>query len=357
LYRYEDIKGIHLELTSRCNASCPMCPRNVDGGRVNPNLPLTELSLDDIRRMFPDDFVARLTHLIACGNYGDAMVARDTLEIFEHFRRLNPSMYLGLHTNGSGRGGAWWSRLARSIDQCVFGIDGLEDTNHLYRRGTDWAAVMSSAEAYISAGGAAVWDFLVFKHNEHQVEAARELSRRLGFKEFRAKATERFLIDGKQVASRPVRDEDGRVEYEISPPSSGRYLNEAVGSMDALPDWGSYLQKTSIDCKAVGQSQIYASAEGLILPCCYISMLYPSSAPAGYGETWDLIRRLPGGKDDLDARRLPLRAILEGPFFQELVPGSWRPDEPGHKRSTECARTCGVYNSDKAQYPAPSPAA
>jgi MoaA/NifB/PqqE/SkfB family radical SAM enzyme len=352
MYRYEDIKGIHLELTSRCNASCPMCPRNVRGGRVNPNLPLTELFLDDIRRMFPDDFIARLAQLYMCGNYGDAMVARDTLEIFEHFRLLNPTMSLGLHTNGSGRDAAWWGRLARSISRCVFGIDGLEDTNHLYRRGTNWRAIMSSVEAYISAGGRAEWDFLVFKHNEHQVEEARQLSRRLGFKKFTAKRTERFQINGKRVESRPVLDRDGNEEYEISLPTNELYRNEVLDSLNHLSSYRSYLEETQIACKAVAGSQIYASAEGLIFPCCWVSKLYDSFRPNGQGEIWNLIHRLPGGKDDLNATLRPLRDIIAGPFFQELIPGSWEKNSLERKDFTLCSRACGLLDAGRAQWSA-----
>jgi len=53
---------------------------------VNPALPLVELELPDVRRIFPGDFVRRLRKLYACGNYGDPMVARDTLPIFEHLQ-------------------------------------------------------------------------------------------------------------------------------------------------------------------------------------------------------------------------------------------------------------------------------
>ena len=38
LYNYEDIRAVHLEITEKCQASCPMCDRNVKGGRDNPNL-------------------------------------------------------------------------------------------------------------------------------------------------------------------------------------------------------------------------------------------------------------------------------------------------------------------------------
>ena len=45
-----------------------------------PELPFTELSLHDVRIIFPPPFVARLHKLYACGNYGDPIVARDCLD-------------------------------------------------------------------------------------------------------------------------------------------------------------------------------------------------------------------------------------------------------------------------------------
>ena len=57
LYQYEEIGNVHLELTHRCNAACPMCARNLSGGITNPNLPLVELSLSDIERIFTPSFI------------------------------------------------------------------------------------------------------------------------------------------------------------------------------------------------------------------------------------------------------------------------------------------------------------
>ncbi|UCH41516.1 MAG: hypothetical protein JSU67_07590, partial [Gammaproteobacteria bacterium] len=53
LYSYQDLRIIHLELTHRCNAACPMCPRNIHGGALNPDMPLVELSLADIKAILP----------------------------------------------------------------------------------------------------------------------------------------------------------------------------------------------------------------------------------------------------------------------------------------------------------------
>ena len=62
MYTYQDIKAVHLELTERCQAACPMCPRT-----GNKELNNAELSLDDIKLIFPEHFVKQLTHFSLCG--------------------------------------------------------------------------------------------------------------------------------------------------------------------------------------------------------------------------------------------------------------------------------------------------
>ena len=42
-----------------------------------------------------------------------------------------------------------------------------------------------------AAGGHAQWDFIVFRHNQHQVERAQQLSREWGFSKFQVKKTAR----------------------------------------------------------------------------------------------------------------------------------------------------------------------
>jgi len=38
MYSYKDIKEVHLEITQRCQAACPMCDRNCNGGPDNPHI-------------------------------------------------------------------------------------------------------------------------------------------------------------------------------------------------------------------------------------------------------------------------------------------------------------------------------
>jgi len=103
LYSIEDIRKAHLEVTSRCNASCPQCARNANSDRPNPKLPIAELFLDDIEQIFTEDLVRQLEYIYLCGNYGDAVMAHDTIPIYRHLRDIYPGIELRLVTNGGAR--------------------------------------------------------------------------------------------------------------------------------------------------------------------------------------------------------------------------------------------------------------
>lgn len=356
MYRYREIRQLHLEITTACNASCPLCLRNVLGGLSNPYLPAAELHLDDVVAIFPADFIGQLQLIFLCGNYGDPMVARDTLEILEYFRQANPRVRLGIHTNGSARAPEWWARLASVVNYCRFGIDGLEDTNHLYRRGTQWKKVMESAAAFIAAGGRAEWDFIVFRHNEHQVEAARELSHKLGFASFSSKNTYRFFnpIAGRRVPRIPVLNSDGDLEHLIEEPGPLEFQNESLIRLDRaaadVSSYAEYLDHTEIHCKVARDHALYVSAESLAFPCCWTANLYPWYQALAQKGVWSILEQLPDGKRSLDARLQPLQEIVDGPFFQKLIPGSWSQPSIGEGRLEVCARTCGHFDLVAAQY-------
>jgi MoaA/NifB/PqqE/SkfB family radical SAM enzyme len=358
MYHYEQIREVHLELTSRCNAACPQCPRNLPGAGPNPELPLTELSLEDVRAIFEPAFIKRLKKIYLCGNYGDPMVAREVLEVLEYFRSAHPALELGFHTNGSGRTPEFWSRLAKVVSYCRFGIDGLGDTNALYRRQTDWERILQSVRAFIGAGGVAEWDFIVFRHNEHQVEEARSLAREMGFKRFFAKRTSRFYSPklGRNQDKLDVLDRDGQVLYQIEPPQNQEWRNVEAGELGAAVEgperYRTYLEGANVSCKVLAPAKIYVSAEGLVFPCCFMANLYPPGRPTGSAQIWRFLKQLPGGKDALDARRHSLEQIIEGPFFQQTVPTGWTKGSLEGSRLEVCARVCGDFDLHRAQYSA-----
>ena len=149
MYNYEDIKSIHLEVTQNCQAACPMCDRNCSGEGVNPHIKLDELSLEDCKRIFTPSFIEQLNTMYMCGNLGDPIVAKDTLEIFRYFRKHNSQMWLSMNTNAGAQNETWWAELSNifgRMGSVIFSVDGLEDTNHLYRQGVSWKAVERSMD-------------------------------------------------------------------------------------------------------------------------------------------------------------------------------------------------------------------
>jgi MoaA/NifB/PqqE/SkfB family radical SAM enzyme len=184
MFDRDSVRTLHMETSTECNAACPMCPRETDI-KFDKKNDAVSLSLEKVKELFDDKFIKQLDYMFMCGNYGDPASAPDCIDIFNHFRDVNQNIKLGMNSNGSLRNEKWWSTLgsilSRDNDNCYFGIDGLRDTNHIYRVNTNYDKIMKNAKAFIDAGGKAYWKFLVFEHNEHQVEEARELSKDMGF--------------------------------------------------------------------------------------------------------------------------------------------------------------------------------
>jgi len=247
MYKLEDIRVVHIEPTERCNLSCLMCDRNKNGGEVNQYLKGRELTFKIIHKAFPPSFIRQLKRMYMCGNYGEPCLAKDTLQIFKYFRENNEKMKLSIVTNGCSKSVTWWEELATIINSARFGIDGLEDTHQIYRQNANWKLIMKNVKAYIDAGGYAIWDYLVFGHNEHQVEEARELSKKLGFKEFVVKKTGRFFSNLKLTG----KDEHAGI---VKPKKEQNINKSLVKQSDIITRYGTIekltLIKLKIECKS-----------------------------------------------------------------------------------------------------------
>ena len=86
-FNFNEIKGLHLELTTRCNAMCPMCNRNFKG-KTRKELPDLELTLKDIKKILVSDFLKQLELISICGVYGDPICNND-LKLILKYRGRN----------------------------------------------------------------------------------------------------------------------------------------------------------------------------------------------------------------------------------------------------------------------------
>jgi MoaA/NifB/PqqE/SkfB family radical SAM enzyme len=262
----KNIKNIHLELSSNCNASCPLCQRNFYGYKHNKGYEITELRLDDIKKIFSPKFILQLSSIDFNGNFGDFLLAQDCLEIIEYFRTYNRNIYLNIHTNGGARTEEFWTKLAAHKPRIYFDLDGLADTHSLYRIGTKFETVIKNAQAYIAAGGYAIWKMIPFDHNRHQIDQCRELSEQLGFKEF-------IIFDQGRNAG-PVYDKKGNYLYNIDKEADlkfDRVEKHMEWYNSHFKDNGYFMEPSSnISCMAVEKQSIYLAANGEVSPCCFL---------------------------------------------------------------------------------------
>ena len=202
-----DIGRIQIELTNYCNAACPQCERfhlkelseqtpeerEVRWkGSTNWDLSLnnTYISLKEIKETFIKGRWKHLDNIHYCGNVDEPVINPDIIEIIKHMDTLAPNIKMHIATNGGIRSIEFWKELGElsaSMNErlmVVWGIDGLEDTNHLYRKNVEWSRLRENWRAYISAGGRAKWQFIVFSWNQHQLNEVKSYSESENFNRF-----------------------------------------------------------------------------------------------------------------------------------------------------------------------------
>ena len=286
----EQIQKVHLELTDKCNSACPMCARNINGGATMEGVGFSELYLEDVKKIFPPWLIKQLEIIDLCGNYGDPGIAQDTKEICAYIYEHNQKLKKYFHTNGSLRSKEWWKDLAQYFQvksKVFFNIDGLGETNAIYRRKTNFDKIMENAKAFIDAGGRADWRCILFKHNQHQIDDIKKMASDMGFLDLKFIYTNRFY----NKASFPVLDKNGEEEYQLEiaeryhdrsklkPSTPGRNYSEKNEIFDNKDDdFMTIIKKASsgadnkISCYSKADKYLYVSAEGILFPCCTLGL-------------------------------------------------------------------------------------
>ncbi len=331
------IKMINLEITSRCNLLCLQCGRTKHG-KLNPLLPLKDLDWSQsFEDLFTEEFSQQLDWLYFSGNYGDFTASKNADLFVDKF--LSKGLKnLAVYTNGSARPKDWWSNLGTKIREkglITFSVDGLKDTNHLYRVGSNWQNIERNMKAAIDSGVRCHWDFLVFEHNWHQVEEAKEFAKSIGIQSFNAKMTRRFLSwrDENKASLEPSNTD----LFSASPRKEIKAIQEKFGSFD------NYVRKTEIHCKTqLDAKSLMIDFEGRLWPCTWLGISkYLGEKDPQTKSILELFERY--GEDFNDLHVHSFDEILNSDFYSEYLNSTW--NEPKRRLYT-CGRTCG----EKFQY-------
>jgi len=188
---------LEIELTTKCTLGCPACPRN-NPGEKKEDWDVGHMDTD-LAKSFANDSEDRSYLFVGC--YGDPIYHPDFIDIVRYY--VDRNKVLTIHTNGSFKKQKWWDELAslnwsrRQIFN--FSVDGLEETNHLYRIRANWKSIMMGMKTMgalpLDRKPTLEWKYLVFPYNKYQVEDARKLANSLGMDRFLPVTSERNIKD------------------------------------------------------------------------------------------------------------------------------------------------------------------
>ena len=257
---FNGIKWLHVEPSTRCNAWCSACSRNQSGFGLT-NFVIEDLKVERLKEVI--DQMPDLETVQFCGNLGDPCASKIIDQQLKIIKDKN--LYLQLHTNGSLRTSEWWGELAKTFREKIevwFAIDGMEDTHSIYRQGTNWQKIIDNASAFIKAGGRAVWQFIPFAHNEHQIKDCIRLATQLGFYRFEFVKNARYREKHFHYKTGKPLDIKAWSQHESQWYRRGGILDKVQKKIIK----NTVLKK---DCMHLSLPSIFLNANGIISPCCY----------------------------------------------------------------------------------------
>jgi len=353
---YENVRAVHLEASTLCNSICPWCPRyNNFSPNLNPNIVEEAYTLKRFKEHFPKEFIKQIDFWTFAGDYGDPCTCPELIPILEYLTEIRPDSAMQINTNGGMKTRAFWLALGRLFKQnhsryVIFSVDGLEDTNHIYRRNVKWNKVSNNMNTYSQTGATGIWEYLKFKHNEHQLEEAKQRAEELGF-EIRFKNPNGF-----EGGPMPARDKDYNIEYEMFP-ATGREINEIpqrsidfvnLINTDTL-DYADYKDRVEtlykdkpgcITCAANhtlgGGNELRINCDGSVWPCSFfghLSKKYLKNRVVGRIQQWQMEDVFKDVHNNLN--EMSLKEILDSDPFRPVY------DRWEGNKILECYDVCG----------------
>ena len=333
---FTNIKHLHMEFSSICNARCPLCPRNLFGYPYNKGYEETSLSLDLIKKSFSTEFIKQINRILINGNFGDFTANMESLEIIEYFASQNNKLLFHVSTNGSARNADFWRNLGKikkiSVDFC---LDGLEDTHHLYRQDTNFNKIINNAKIFIEAGGYAVWKMVPFEHNKHQIEEARQRSIIEGF--------QKFEISDHGRNTGPVFDRNGKLVHVMGNWTGHTDIKNILEFQNDFTKgyrYPPYHPDNNLDCFTKKHKSIYIAANGKVYPCCYMGF-----NPETYNKGWHgfINKQIAPLVEKNDLHHYSLEETIK--WFSKIE-SAWTKTSTEDGRIIQCDITCGKLQTD-----------
>ncbi|MBM4267902.1 MAG: radical SAM protein [Deltaproteobacteria bacterium] len=177
-----------LDPSNFCQLHCPFCPTGANKGTRNKAM----MDFDHFKKFM--DRVGPYVIRMELMNWGESLFNRRLPDMIAEAKRHGIS--LELHENFNHVSEETVEKLVRSgLDVISISVDGLtQETYERYRVGGRLESVLANLETLVrkrhelaSPTPRIIWQFLVFRHNEHEVDRVEEFARARGADDVRIK--------------------------------------------------------------------------------------------------------------------------------------------------------------------------
>ncbi len=247
---------VMIEPTNACNLRCPLCPT----GRGTLGRKTTFLPLELFKKCI-DELGPYLIE-VNVSNYGEPMLHRDLPEMIRYAKATGARVGMGCNAHLLDADSAR-VLVESGLDQIYISFDGLDQETYVkYRVRGDYAKVVEGVKTLLAQRRAlgrsnpfVELQFLVMRHNEHQIDDFRRVADELG-------------VDGRII--KPVSfnvadwdDPDTRKTFfeEFFPENEQYRVYKRRGD-----DW--WWKKDELDFCTAPWRSITVLADGSIVPCC-----------------------------------------------------------------------------------------
>ncbi len=174
------------EVTNICNLKCPFC---LTGKGISGDREVRHVTFEEAKKII--DEVGDYIYLLQLYTWGEPLLNKDIYKIIEYSKTKN--IYVMISTNATVMNEKNNQRLLDSgIDYVMVAIDGLsKETYSQYRVGGDYDKVFRNVSNLLqlkkqtkSSRPFVEWQFIVFRHNEHEVDAAEKAAYEIGIDKF-----------------------------------------------------------------------------------------------------------------------------------------------------------------------------
>ncbi|MBR3627227.1 MAG: radical SAM protein [Elusimicrobia bacterium] len=171
-----------LDTISFCNLECVCCPT----GRKTNTRTKTIMSLNNISKIL--NYFGKYLKEIVLFNWGEPLLNENITDVIKEIKKYDIYLSLSSNLNVDLDEQKANELISSGLDHFICSIDGTsQETYEKYRKKGNFDKALNNLKLLIKAKKSLKlntpfieWQFLVFKHNEHEIQQAQKLAKDLG---------------------------------------------------------------------------------------------------------------------------------------------------------------------------------